>query len=81
MLSERCSKEGGEFNEDNLLCNDVLITTNIDSSDRALCYFTMIFYGGYCWFIFPDEVDEKIARERVKRLLGGQPHVEFLKTK
>lgn len=52
-------------------------STEVQKSDRVWCYVTAIFYGGYCWFISPDEADWAAARERANKLAGKNVTVEY----
>lgn len=42
-------------------------------SDKILCYLTFWIYGGYCWFISPNEDSDRRALEKARGLSDGQP--------
>ena len=49
---------------------DVTVATRASAGDRWGCYITGILYGGWCWFVAPDEDDEKAAKEAAATTFG-----------
>lgn len=58
---------GGEF------------TTKVNDRDKWGCIITGIFYGGWCWFVKPNDEDRKQAEERGKDLYGPNAKISFVK--
>lgn len=48
------------------------ITTEVSAKDRLLCYTTGIIYGGWCWFIKPQDSDREEAMEKAKSIYSNQ---------
>lgn len=42
-------------------------------SDKIICYLTVWIYGGYCWFISPNEDSDRRALEKARGLFDEQP--------
>ena len=42
-------------------------------SDKFFCYLTFWIYGGYCWFISPNEDSDRRALEKARGLFFVQP--------
>ncbi|MBF0361972.1 MAG: hypothetical protein HQK49_13230 [Oligoflexia bacterium] len=53
--------------------------TEIKSSDKTTCYVTAILWGGYCWFMKPDENDTKNAKEKFIKESGLNENLFDLK--
>lgn len=66
-LERRCLSEGGMWNPASLSCSAIIRTT---ASDKNLCIATAIFWGGYCWFMSPDDNDREIAEQKGRRIFG-----------
>ncbi|HMQ11007.1 MAG TPA: hypothetical protein PKC21_08420 [Oligoflexia bacterium] len=52
-------------------------TTPIAKSDKIACYITGIVYGGWCWFISPNENDKNKALNEANKL-GADNKIKYL---
>ena len=58
-----------------------LVRVAAKNSDKFFCYLTFWAYGGYCWFVMPDEDSDRRALEKARGLFEGDPKsvsVEYL---
>jgi hypothetical protein len=51
--------------------------TPISPGDRWGCYLTGILYGGWCWFVNPDESDYAAAKEIAVERLGPEASLDY----
>ena len=73
--SGMCVANGGTFDAGKKSCT---FTTPVRSGPRWACYLTGIIYGGWCWFIRPQDEDRDAAKEKAQTILGPAAAVEYL---
>ena len=52
--------------------------TDISSSDRFWCMYTGWMYGGYCWFVKPDESEIEAAKNIARKKFGENVVIEYV---
>jgi len=77
-LQEECSANNGEYDSVNLTCKGVLIVTEASGDDRIGCYLSFWIYGGWCWFVSPNEADKDLANHVARQKLNSSVKVEYL---
>ena len=54
------------------------LRTHANAKDSLLCYATGIVYGGWCWFISPDENDNQKATELAKARRNADVSIKYI---
>jgi hypothetical protein len=58
-----------------------IVRVDASQGQRTVCYLTGVFYGGYCWFVAPNEDSDRRALEKgnmIKSKSDEKIEVEYL---
>ena len=77
-LEGECAANNGVFDPVNSVCKSVLIVTEASADDRVGCYLSFWIYGGWCWFVGPNESDKNTANQMASKMLNSTVKIEYL---